>query len=135
MSNDNDNDKEKKPLLLFQAKGEYGNSISDQSEQNRQVYHLAQRFSAESFSVCALCQKVYYLNWGIPFDFVFLPNKLDTLSQQVTLPPLYARGYDTHCRIGRSRTRTSEGDEIRERTTRWRYSCVTMTNTTKIILL
>ena len=83
--NDNDNDK-KKTLILFQAKGEYGNSISDQFKQNRKVYHLAQRFSAESFSVCALCQKVYYLNWGIPFDFVFLPNKLDTLANKLLCP-------------------------------------------------
>jgi hypothetical protein len=80
--NDNNNDK-KKALILFQAKGEYGNSISDQFKQNRKVYHLAQRFSAESFSVCALCQKVYYLNWGIPFDFVFLPNELDSLANKL----------------------------------------------------
>jgi hypothetical protein len=81
--NNNDNDKEKKPLLLFQAKGEYGSSLSDQPEQNWRVYHLAQRFSAESFSVCALCQKVYHVNWGVPFDFVFLPNKLDSLANKL----------------------------------------------------
>ena len=58
-------------------------SLSDQPEQNWRVYHLAQRFSAESFSVCALCQKVYHVNWGVPFDFVFLPNKLDSLANKL----------------------------------------------------
>ena len=58
-------------------------SLSDPPEQNWQVYHLAQRFSAESFSVCALCQKVYHVNWGVPFDFVFLPNKLDSLANKL----------------------------------------------------
>ena len=58
-------------------------SLSDPPEQNWRVYHLAQRFSAESFSVCALCQKVYHVNWGVPFDFVFLPNKLDSLANKL----------------------------------------------------
>jgi hypothetical protein len=81
--NDNNNDKKKTPILVFQAKREYGNSMSEQFKQNWRVYHLTTFFSAESFAVYALCQKVYYLNWGIPFDFVFLPNKLDTLANKL----------------------------------------------------
>lgn len=77
----NDENKKKTLLLLFQAKDRNcGDSRTDLFKQKLRVYHLAQHTSPESLDVNALCEKVYPVSWDLPHHLILLPDELGKLA-------------------------------------------------------
>jgi hypothetical protein len=43
-------------------------------EQQLPLYHLSYRFNAETFRTSTLCNLVYWIDWGTPFEILTIDN-------------------------------------------------------------
>jgi hypothetical protein len=66
-------------LIAFRAKTRHGSFIRDSYRTDSiryKAYHLSLKFSSESSTTLAFCNKYYYINWAAPFTII-TPDEID----------------------------------------------------------